>query len=1120
MSNKFAPEQQAVLDCSSSRQLVSASAGSGKTTVMIRKIADILIQGIVKPDEILVVTFTNLASSEMKQRLTSVITNELISADQDKKAYFQQLLDGLDTASVDTIDGFCSKMLKKYFYKANLNPEIKIISSFSQEYYINKALDIAIAEYGEKHPSELVTLCDIFEKKNRNLDNLKENLLTSFNFCVCQKDYHQFLNNTLFQYTDLNSACGTYLNNYLVAHISKHLTPILQLMPKFTDFPKLHSTLDNFTSCLNVNIHNRLIQNVELLLSAPACNFSKTERIADDDFNYECIKFNVAKIKKLINEFSFLINLKDSSRLPKICSHLQYFIDLLNTFIESYLKLKTDNNVMDFADLERKMLALLKDNEILQDFHSTYKYVFVDEYQDINPMQDELINTLLSSSSSLFLVGDVKQSIYGFRQSTPELFIDTYKHFKQNERLGSAFDMNINFRSAPQILNFNNEIFCHLMNEQSAGIDYNKTSKFEPKRDDFPTDKAVEILIASTDSEIIPPISKGVYHLNQHINPPEVLSAEQLEINLVLNKIASLVGTEFYDSSLKQMRQLEYSDIAILSRNVNNNQVRNLATTLTSKGIPISISKRTNLQDCEALSKIVSILRILNFTASDIDYTSFFTSQLVGLSYNDLLQIYIDHNLDLYTNLQNYISANDTDLSQKIKSGFKTCEDLRCASTTLSISELIDLILNKYHLRQHIIASVKGFEQINVLDEFLSTLSAEEKNMTITKFIDFIENNISSSNDIISRDSMNSITIQTIHASKGLEYPVVILFNSGHQFNYITDHSDLNFEQELGIGIQYFDLTNRKRQESAVRFAIKLKNREKSYREELRLLYVATTRAKNKLIITGCCSEDKLKSNSLPMDNYLSLIMSCFYSKINTQPLLTEYNFTNCDIQIFYDLASTPIDNSAQLKCLSDDKTVKRNINFKYPYEQETSISLKNNVTALSRLINEEYNISPIKLNLAENLQALPDDLAQIGTEYHNALANIDYRQPLILGAKDYSNLDQSLIKLAYDTISPHAKGCINQFTEKQFLMSIPYNEIFKSSTISTKTIVQGVVDLTFEFEDHLELIDYKYSNSPINKLVKKYNTQILLYKIALEKAFKKPVTKSYIYSIKTGELG
>ena len=189
MSRTPHPQQQAVLDCTSDRQLVSAGAGSGKTTVMIKKITDLLLSGSATTDQILVVTFTNLASIEMRERLVKNISEALLSAtNDDEKLRIQNILDSIETASVDTIDGFCSKMLKKYFYQANLEPEIKIISSFSQEYYINKALDLAIKQFNQTNERELIVLCDIFEKKARSLDNLKESLLRAFNYCICQKD--------------------------------------------------------------------------------------------------------------------------------------------------------------------------------------------------------------------------------------------------------------------------------------------------------------------------------------------------------------------------------------------------------------------------------------------------------------------------------------------------------------------------------------------------------------------------------------------------------------------------------------------------------------------------------------------------------------------------------------------------------------------------------------------------------------------------------------------------------------------------------------------------------------------------------------------------------------------
>lgn len=1120
MSKQFDEQQKQVIDSLSQHQLVSAGAGSGKTTVMIQKITNLLLSGEVTVDQLLVVTFTNLASVEMRERLTKNISEALINAtDENEKLRIQLILDSLQTASVDTIDGFCSKMLKKYFYQANLNPDIKIISSFSQEYYINKALDVAINKFNQTNEKDLIVLCDIFEKKSRSLDNLKENLLKSFNYCICQKDYSQFLNNISTQYKDLSSSSAQYLNLHIYNNIYQNLNDVLRLLPQFTDYPKLHKMLDSF-SChlLNVKCENDLLANAKVLTACPVCNFSNTERIDKDNYDYQKLKYCIENLRNIISETQFLSNLEEEQFLLSISSHLSSFINLLKLFVDTYSNLKQDNGVMDFSDIERKMIDLLKIEEIKKDFHNTYKYVFVDEYQDINPMQDELITTLLSSSSKLFLVGDVKQSIYGFRQSTPELFIQAYKNYKQDSSLGTAFDMNINFRSAPEILKFNNEIFSHLMTEKDADIDYAGTSQFQPKREDFPKTQAVEIMIANTDIEPEPTYASGFYSVNNHINPTKTMLAQELEPYLVVSKIQNIIGTEFYDSSIKENRKLEYSDIAILTRGINNDKVQNLAKLLTEHNIPININKRTNLSDSEGVNKILAILKILNNTASDVDYAYLFTSPLVGIDYNELLNIYTNHDLTLYNNLNQYAESNNNNLSIKIKYGFNLCTELRIASSTLNIIELIETILNKYHLRQHLIASEKGFEQLNILDEFLNSLSPEEKNLPLAKFIDVIEKNLNTSNEIVARDSLNSVTIQTIHASKGLEYPVVILFNCGQQFKYITEHGDLNFDLDLGIGMQYYDLIARKRYESPTRYAIKLKNREKAYKEELRLLYVATTRAKNKLIITGCCSEEKLKSNTLSKDNYLNLILSTYYSKINTQPLLSLYNFANCSIEICATLDNITSTNENISKQLIDDNIIDNNINYIYPYMQETNISIKNNVTAISRVLNEDYNIAPVKLNLVENLQATNDDLAQIGTDYHSELSTIDYSCPYTYSINN--DLDKQLIKLAYNKISPIANGCIAQYNEKQFMMYVPYNQIYTDSDIDTKILVQGVVDLILEFDDHVILIDYKYSSLPINKLIEKYRTQIALYKLAIEKAFKKPVTSALIYSIKTGELG
>ena len=1113
----FDLQQQQILTCNQQHQLVSAGAGSGKTTVMIQKIADLLLNNKVATSDLLVVTFTNLASMEMRERLIKTLQDELKSqTDDNKKTEIQNLLDGVETASIDTIDGFCSKMLKKYFYQTELEPEIKIISSFSQEYYINKALDMAIESFSKTNLNELIILADIFETNARSLDNLKNNLLKSFNYCICQRDYNKYLDSILEQYTNLNSTSAQYLNNYICNTIADNVPPILQLLPEFTDFEKMHTMLNNYCSyLLNISNKNSLLQNAQFIKNCPKCSFQYMGLPSKDNVNYNLIKYHTEILTSTLKGVIFLNDFEDSD-LELVSSHLKSFIELLKLFVTTYANLKQENSVMDFSDLERKMLSLLQNDAILKDFHSTYKYIFVDEYQDINPMQDELINSLLSSSSNLFLVGDVKQSIYGFRQSTPELFIQTYKDYRAKTKEGTAFDMRINFRSAPKILEFNNEIFSHLMTEKDAGLDYSGTSQFEPKNKDIPDSCAVEILAINTDNQQTTTLASGLYSVLSHINPPTELLEEELEANVVVNKIKSLIGTEIYDTKLKQNRKVEYSDIAVLSRNLKQ-PVQNLAKLLSEHNIPINIAKRTNMKDSECVNKILAILKVLNFTASDIDYAYLFTSPLINLTYNDIAIINTNKDLSLYQNLQQYIVNFNNNLAIKIKYGFNLCDEFRLVNSTLGVVELIEVILNKYHLRQHLIASPKGLNELNILEEFLNSLSMEEKILPLSKFIDLVEKNLNSSNDIIVRDSLNSVTIQSIHASKGLEYPIVILFNCGQQFTYVREHDDLNFDLDLGIGMQFYDLQLRKRKESHTRYAIKLKNKEKAYKEELRLLYVATTRAKNKLIITGCCSEGKLRQNTLSKDNYINLILSAYYSKLNTNSIANKYSFKNCNIDIIDSLLEIENQTTYNSKFLSDDKIVLENINFNYPYLQETNISIKNNVTSISRTLNEDYNIAPVRLNLTENLQATTDDLAQIGTAYHNALSSINYSSTYI--AQHNEDIDENLIKLAHSKISPLAKGSNKQYTEKQFMMYVPYKDIYPDANLETKILVQGIIDLILEFDDHLILVDYKYSNLPINKLCVKYATQLRLYQMALERAFKKPVTSCYIYSIKTGEL-
>ncbi len=1107
MSKTFDPKQQAVLDCNEERQLVSAGAGSGKTTVMIKKIADLLLEEKVKPSEIVVLTFTVLASHEMKQRLIKIMSEELQkSQDASKTEKISSILAELETSSIDTIDGFCSKMCKKYFYALNLSPETSIATGLSLDYYVENSLKETIKQALATDREEVVALADCFEKNARNLDSLKQNLLNSFNFIMAQKDYAKFLSQSETEYIGLNNS-AEFLNNYMLSTIKKHAFEIEQLLPDIASATNLHNALSTYLKVLKtLDVNNDLITNQKQFALLPVVRFSKVADGIKDDV--AIIKSHFGEIKNVVESFDFLSNIAKSD-LDNGNQHFKTFVKLLKLFITNYQATKEKYKVVDFLDLERKFLLLLSNQEIKNELFLQYKYIFVDEYQDINPMQDEIIMQLKSASAKIFFVGDIKQSIYGFRQSTPELFLAKYKEYKTHNN-SQSFDMNINFRSNPVILKFNNEIFSTLMTEEATDIDYKSDAQFDPKREDFPqssTDVEIAVFEQEQNEE---EIATGIYSVCNDNNTQHM---QDSEINFVVHKIQNLIEQDFYDSSIGQNRPMEYRDIAILARSTNDSQTKKLLDALKRYHIPINISNKIAIKNCESVRLIYNILKVVNNNYDDVALLTYLVSNLGQMTLDEVFLATENQSGSLAQKLLTYAEQNTNALASKIKYAFDLIEEIKFAFLTSNNLEKINILLNNYHLKQYILNSENGEPELDTLSNFLSSLSGKEADKSLTEFVQFLKDNMDSDTLANLNDGVNAVTIQTIHASKGLEYPVVILFNASKTFKPNNYRDNINFDSELGIGMCYYDLEARKKFDSIPHFAITVKNKIKCYKEELRLLYVATTRPKNKLIITGKAKLEHLKEKNVSKNNFLNLIYSVYMDRLDADDECT--SFKNCTIYHYATFDAKHTSKSSQ-----QEKSVNingKNIDFVYPYAQLQAISLKNNVTAISREQNEEYNILPNKLNIKENLNATTPSSAEIGTLYHKALSEIDflasYKSPKTVVP------DENLLKLAHQQISKLTRGATNLHHEAQFMMFVPYNQIYADSDIDNKVLVQGVVDLMIEFDDHITLVDFKYSKSHIDVLKEKYATQLKLYKLAIEKAKHKKVTESFIYQINTGDL-
>lgn len=1099
----FEQIQLDIINSSAKNQLVSAGAGSGKTTVMIEKIANLIIEQDVPITSLLVVTFTVLAATEMRQRLESKLKQKLAEVDADTSLSTEQIeakkrnilnkLDEIQTASIDTIDGFNAKTIKKYFYELNLNPNVEIISDTTRDFYINRAMKRAV-ETISKDKNKINILLDIFGGNARNLKNLEQQIIDTYNDIINLEDYVAFVQDAKSEYIT-NQKSENVVNNYLIK-LANDLS--LTFKNEIGGYPQ--DILDKF----NYNIEQLQKINKALTLKANLIainNINLVTFTSKQTKEYQ----NLADLNNEIKDFKKDVEKLKSSGIDEnydlhneqIAEYFGYVCDLLELFMQNYESIKAKNNLMDFNDMSRKMLELLSIDRVRADLQQRYKYIFIDEYQDVNPLQDNIMEQITGKDTKVFTVGDIKQSIYGFRGSSPEWFLQKYNSFKQDQSIGSAFDMNINYRSNPIILNFINQIFVPLMTIHTADIDYKNTAQIDPRRTDIIDDKPTILLVSNDQPK---PTAEGVYSVKNDTNTEQFADPKVYEAACVAELITKdLIGKQFYDANLKQNRPLTYKDIAILIRSTNDEGFDILVDVLRQCNIPVNLNNKLQTNTSEGIKLLLSILKCVNNTADDVDYLAAFLS-LTDLQLDDIMSI-----RKREQNLIDDLLENQT--NQQIALGFEKLNKIRLQSYVSTNNQLINYILNEMQVKNYLQATRFGEKEVKLIEQFVSNLGVENS-LSLADFVTVIEANVSRGNDYLDMDKEDSVTFETIHKSKGLEYPVVILFSANRTFTYLRDHDDISFNADIGLGMNYYDFATRKKAFSLPKFAIKVANSAKAYKEELRLLYVALTRAKNKLIITGTYSPKSL-NEKIKKTSYLNMILSCYQSAL----LAGRTDFELCKFVFRDEIESNTVsiaEPTPEIEFIKPD--------FEYENATKFNISIKNSVTGLNTKQSEQQHFDT-KAYLTPQTQYLTtEDKALVGTHYHKALELLDLTTAYNKNT-DFKDVDYDKIKLAHNVLSKIVVGAKQIRKEADFMMNMPYNQIVSNSSVTDNVLVQGVLDMLVEFEDHFVIVDYKFSNLKASVLKQKYAEQLRLYKMAVEKAFNKPVEHMYIYSINTGEL-
>ncbi|MFA6860061.1 MAG: UvrD-helicase domain-containing protein [Clostridia bacterium] len=1144
----FLPEQNEVLLINGLSQLVSASAGSGKTTVMIEKIARILKDKTnpVAIDEILVLTFTKAAAAEMKQRLFENLSeNALENPD------LQAKIDGLPSANISTIDSFCQRLITKWFYVLDIDPLFAVLDETTASYYKSKAFDNALEKLIKENIYDFNLLAETFGGK-RSDSKLRTIIFQLDNFLVSLVNSEEWINEISTKYISCPELGYKIVNEHVCFEISKLKNEI----EKFVLFSSEHG-YEKATKFFNqiksdfesVKLEKNIFENAQTMRCISFENI-KYSNDSDEDFYEKCKNFNkyikdtFAKIEDFLPSGSPEQEKKEMNELLAVTKIL---LNLLKNYSDEFAKIKRAKKCMDFNDLEHFALKLLSNSEVQESIKQSFKYVFIDEYQDTNAVQEKLLE-LVSNKNNRFMVGDVKQSIYAFRQSDPKIFIGKGEKLASGE--GVFQTLNSNFRSQPAILNFVNKLFAFAMTKENSGIDYKSSSMFNPLAsfdNSFKKFSAVEVLISENKIETKEEKKQKdhVYSIAEYI--PEKNAKEnviQKEAKIVASKIFEIKNQRIYDNKIKAWREVNFGDFVILLRT--KKSCFDFQEALLDLNVPVTMVTQPKLFENKYALQMISLCKVVSCFLQDEPLINVLLSRFGGFDENELAQIRLENSSEHFFHKCFLSCAKNSESSifEKANQFVRFIETLKKKCGREGIAEMLNYALNETNFVTHIMVETKGdTSQSMIANKFAEYFRNTPFEFDLDSFLDYADKNEKELAGWTLFESNNSqVKITTIHASKGLEFPIVILPFCGKPLCDHKENGDVLLSKNLGIAIKHCDTEEKISKKLSPWKIISIEKEKEELAEELRIWYVALTRAKNHLLICGTIDSLKkieIGSTIQKKDSILELIMKSLDKNELKQfkqerKLSFLENGNDCVFEIFDDLDFAINNQSVEEELFIDSKErekIEKQIEnvIKFSFEQ-SKFFLKNSV---SSIINNGEEVFTIKEKSEESEEKEKPQKASLGTAFHYVFEKLDYSKPVtietiekIIENGEINNVfhrnesvlvSKEKVLACANVLAPLLKDKI-VLKEKKFMMKVKAKEIFDTQDDS-KILIQGKVDLLALGNENI-LFDFKLTKTTNHKIVReKYSKQLGLYKLALEKALYKKIDKCFIVLIETSEL-
>ena len=873
---KWTNEQLQAIQEKNSNILVAAAAGSGKTAVLVERIIHKIIDEQMDIDKILVVTFTNAAASEMRERILEAIYKKL--EENPENVHLQRQIILLNKASICTIHSFCLDVIHNHFYEIDLPSNFKIADTAEIDLLKQEVLDDLFEQKYTENDKNFIELLENYTNY-RGDEALQELVLKIYKFIQSSPFPIKWLQEKLellkIEDKDISQ---TIWGKLIIQTVDDDIQEsIMQLevtkskMALYPEMTKFYQTISE--DIINLQDLQKYNSWDELYIKLLNFNFSKwpVDKKVINDLK-EDSKAIRDKVKKHIKEKTAKLLSCSQEQAVKdlkiITPILEKLLNLVTEFTKNFAEKKKEKNCIDFNDIEHFALKILLDEnnnptEVAKKYKEKFEEIAIDEYQDSNLVQEAIL-TSISKGNNIFMVGDVKQSIYKFRQARPELFLQKYDEYKNKEEKAQEDNLKIqlfrNFRSRQNILNITNLVFESIMSKELGDINYNE-NEYLNYGANYPEPEEIKNYAGIAELDIIDlkeDESITAFEGEEDEEEQERVEDDVLEAKFVANKIQELLNSNYMVFDKKQgYRKIRPKDIVILLR-ATSNLSPIYEKELSDLELPVFSDTSGTYLDTVEIQTILSVLKIIDNPLQDIPLVVVLRSSICNFTDNDLITIRLtDRNCNFYEALIKTRLICDGDLKNKIESFLEKLEKWKSISQYMPLDEFIWQIYLDTGYYQYVGLLPNGaMRQANLKTLFEKAKQYEKASFKgLFNFIQFIDKLKKQNGDLASAkligENEDVIRIMSIHKSKGLEFPVVFLCNSHKKFNMQDLNDNILLHQDIGFGPTIMDTTRKIKYSSIAKDAIKLKMKQETLSEEQRILYVALTRAKEKLYITG-----------------------------------------------------------------------------------------------------------------------------------------------------------------------------------------------------------------------------------------------------------------------------